>query len=192
MQRGRVAAFAAGLTLALGAAAARAELCSGEYQPPARPASAIELKKQEVELRRAQERALQAERERAAEQERRRVAELARRAALPPGARLVEDRCTVCHGGDYFAGRGHGRLGWTLVVLRMELLNGARLQVGERAVIARHMAQVHSGGAQRAAAEWLVAAAVPGAVVVLLAVRWRRARRTASPPGKQVAHSRRQ
>lgn len=74
---------------------------------------------------------------------RRREAERAAFEALPFPLRLTTTRCTLCHGADHYVNQRHGRLGWELVILRMQHLNDAPLAAGERSVIAAHLAQTY-------------------------------------------------
>lgn len=86
----------------------------------------------------------------------------AERAARPLGEQLVEARCLSCHDAGQIELSRLGTPGWTITVLRMEWLNGARLEPGERAVIIGHLADRHP---DRNRMEWalvLVAAAAVG------------------------------
>jgi len=84
------------------------------------------------------------------------------RAARPVGEQLVEARCLSCHDVGQIDLTRLGAPGWTITVLRMEWLNGARLEPGERAVIIGHLADRHP---DRTLMEWalvLVAAVAVG------------------------------
>lgn len=87
----------------------------------------------EVELQRQEE-----ERE-----ARRLAAEQAVWEALPASVRLTRTRCTVCHAAENFENQRHNRIGWELVVLRMQVLNEAPLGAGERSVIAVQLAEAY-------------------------------------------------
>lgn len=117
--------------------------------------------------------------ERAAEQRReaeaaQREAELqaqreARQAARPYPERLLEARCTACHGAANFNGKRHTRFGWWLVVLRMRHMNGAYLEAGEQGVILTELARRHGPSS----VEWgLEYGALAVAVVALPMLGW--------------------
>lgn len=163
-----------------GADSAHAEMCAGEYQTGARRMTKEERARENARRAEEREKAEAAERARLAAEEAERRALAERRAALPLGMRLTEDRCTVCHASATLAGERRGGLGWWAVVLRMELLNGARFADGERSVIVYHLAAHQAAGKGRVALEW-AGLALAGAVPLLLwsilqrAVRRRRA-----------------
>lgn len=54
----------------------------------------------------------------------------------------VRMRCTKCHPAYYYEEKRHTRLVWELVILRMQLINGAKLKRGERGIISAYMARV--------------------------------------------------
>ena len=93
------------------------------------------------------------EAEKKAEDERRRLEEAAEAKriaeiksawdALPYAVRVTATRCTSCHVADNFTKQRHNRIGWELVVLRMQYLNDVKLDDGERSVIAAHLAQTY-------------------------------------------------
>jgi hypothetical protein len=167
------------LVLAPAAGVATADIDPGEYAAPgaaipARPQQRLRAEIEaevETERRREQER-MAREREAACERER----ELA---ARPLAVRLLEGRCTGCHERAYFEDRGYSRVGWELVILRMQLLNGAQLATGERSAIATYLAQRRPASLQRVLLD--VTFALSPVVAVILGVlgwrRWRRARR---------------
>ena len=96
-------------------------------------------KQREAELQRMEE-------ENAA---RRLAAENAAWEALPYPVRLTRTRCTVCHVADNYVSQRHNRIGWELVILRMQYLNEAPLAAGERSAIATHLGETYpaTGGA---------------------------------------------
>lgn len=114
--------------------------------------------------------------ERAAEEERR--AALARQAAeeharrqaaeqaRPYAERLIELRCQTCHEAGYYQGKFHGSLGWTAVILRMILLNGAEVSAADRAVLVEHLVATQPPTPVRQALEWAVLASSLAAVAV--------------------------
>lgn len=173
------AARRAGLLMAclFAAAPAGGEMEDREYESTeaAKPAQVLERRKREIEAE-LQAEARRQEEARAAE-EAARLAREAERAARPYGVRLLEARCeTVCHGHDRFAHTRHGWLGWQMVILRMEHLNGALLDTGERGDLARHLAETQPASLGEAALEY---ATLPAALAApwLGWVAWRRWRR---------------
>jgi hypothetical protein len=122
----------------------------------------------EAELRRQEE-----EREAA-----RLAAEKAAWEALPVSVRLMRTRCTACHASDNFVNQRHNRIGWELVVLRMQVLNEAALGAGERSVIAAQLAESYPATGRAAwveALQQLAVALLPfGFWLVWKSVRTRR------------------
>ncbi len=76
--------------------------------------------------------------------------------ALPYAVRVTATRCTACHIEDNFTKQRHNRIGWELVVLRMQHLNDLKLDEGERSVIAAHLAQEYPVAGIDAAIETLM------------------------------------
>jgi hypothetical protein len=108
------------------------------------------------------------------------AAEKAAWEALPASVRLMRTRCTACHAADNFVNQRHNRIGWELVVLRMQVLNEAALGSGERSVIAAQLAESYPASGSAAwveALQQLVVALLP----VWLWLTWKilRARRGA-------------
>ncbi|MGY6535274.1 MAG: hypothetical protein ACXIVG_08020 [Pararhodobacter sp.] len=91
------------------------------------------------------------------------------RAARPLGERLVEARCLSCHDAGQITQTALGTPGWTITVLRMKWLNGARLEPGERAVIVTHLAAPHP---ERNRYEWAWLIAAGGLIVTLGLGAW--------------------
>lgn len=112
----------------------------------------------------AAERAREDEARRSAQAEAERIA--ADRAARPFGERLVEARCLICHDAGQIERTALGAPGWTVTVLRMEWLNGARLETGERVAIVAYLAARHTN---RNVGEWaaVLAASVLAASLAL-------------------------
>jgi hypothetical protein len=105
------------------------------------------------------------------------AAEKAAWEALPASVRLMRTRCTACHTADNFVNQRHNRIGWELVVLRMQVLNEAALGPGERGVIAAQLTDSYpaSGGtAWTEALQQLAVALLP--VWLWLAWKFLRAR----------------
>lgn len=119
---------------------------------------------------------------------RRRAADKAAFDALPYPLRLTAMRCTVCHGAETYANERHNRIGWELVILRMQHLNAAPLAAGERSVIAAHLAETYpatGGAAWNEALQQLAATLAP--MCVWLALKAARARRGTRRPDKLFA-----
>ena len=93
------------------------------------------------------------------------AAEKAAWEALPAPVRLMRTRCTACHTADNFENQRHNRIGWELVVLRMQVLNEAALGPRERSVIAAQLAEFYPA---RGSAAWTEA--LQQLAVVLLPV----------------------
>jgi mono/diheme cytochrome c family protein len=172
--------YIAALFFVLAASAAApglAEMSSEEYQTSVRRLSMEELARESARWAEERERAEAAERARQAAEEAERLAQEAlRRAALPPGKRLVEDRCMACHAAATLAGERRGWLGWWAVLLRMELLNGARFAAGDRRVIVDHLAEHQGAGQARVMLEWVLAMGTV-ALAPLAWFGWKAARR---------------
>lgn len=141
----------------LAAVPAGAEMEDREYESAeaVKPAHVLERRTREIE---AASRAADARAEAArAAEETARLARETELAARPYGVRLLEARCdTECHGLDRFAHTRHGWLGWQAVILRMQHLNDALLDPGDRADLARHLASAQPASNAWAALEWLL------------------------------------
>jgi hypothetical protein len=159
------------------AAPASGEMEDREYESTetAKPAQVLERRKREIEAE-LQAESRRQEEARAAE-EAARLAREAELAARPYGVRLLEARCeTVCHGHDRFVHVRHGWLGWQAVILRMQHLNGALLDPGDRGDLARHLAAAQPASPGEAALEYAI---LPAALAVpfLGWAGWRRWRK---------------
>lgn len=168
-------AVAFGLTLALIPLVAAAELDAEAYQTEADALTEAERAAMRARLAAeiAEERAREEAARRAAQAEAERIA--VERAARPLGERLVEARCLSCHDVGQIDRTSLGTPGWTITVIRMEWLNGARLEPGERAVIVGHLSDRHP---DRTLMEWAFVVTAGGVMVALgLGVwLWRRKR----------------
>lgn len=168
-------AVAFGLTLALIPLGAAAELDAEAYQTKAGALTDAERAAMRARLAAeiAEERAREEAARRAAEAETERIA--VERAARPLGERLVEARCLSCHDAGQIDRTILGTPGWTITVIRMEWLNGARLEPGERPVIVGYLADRHP---DRTFVEWALVVTAGGVMVALgLGVwLWRRQR----------------
>jgi hypothetical protein len=160
-----------------------AEPSEDEYrsQQPA-PTSQAERQRLQEALDAAR---LRAERERA-EHEQAARAEQARQAAewarQPLAVRLMQQRCTGCHGLQPIEALRQGPLGWRWTVERMRWWHGAPLQRAEAALLSQHLWQQQGAGRQRM---WLELGAVMltllagAALVVGLGWRWAARRKAA-------------
>lgn len=119
-----------------------ADIDPAEYELKSSLRSERERQRLRNELERDQAKRLEVQQAEAERETRRMEAERAAWNALPYPVRLTRNRCTGCHGADNFEQQRHNRIGWELVVLRMQYLNEAKLESGERAVIAAHLAAV--------------------------------------------------
>jgi hypothetical protein len=115
-------------------------------------------------------------------------AERVRRDAKPYAEKLAERSCTRCHAADYYLGRRHTWLGWTLVTLRMKYLNGADfISETERREIVAYLASSLGAGVDEAVNEYGIAAAVAGVPPIVawiaVALRGRRRKKSNDPAG---------
>lgn len=128
---------------------AYADIDPAEYQLKSSVRSEKERQRLQAEFEadRQKEAALQRREEEAAAQQQ--AAEKAAFEALPYPVRLTRTRCTLCHIEDNYVGQRHNRLGWELIILRMQHLNEAPLATGERSAIATHLGETYpaQGGA---------------------------------------------
>jgi mono/diheme cytochrome c family protein len=151
-----------------------AEMSSDEYESGGRRLTPAQRAQEAERVRQERERAEALEREREAQAEQQRRDEQARLAARPLGVRLVEARCGACHGPEFLRDHRYGRLGWWSVLLRMEYVNGAHFEAGDRGVIVDHLVASRPASGARLALEWVVAAAAP---LLAIGVGWRLLRR---------------
>jgi hypothetical protein len=124
----------------LAPALGQADIDDREYELNKSARSLQEGRRIEREFRAAREREAVQERIEADAESRRLAAERAAWEALPYPVRLTRTRCISCHTEDNYLGERRNRIGWELVILRMQYLNDAELQDGERGVIASHLA----------------------------------------------------
>jgi hypothetical protein len=165
----------AGVVLCL-AAMAHADIEDGAYDAASKRVSPAA--RQAMDARLAQERQREQERERieAEAEAQRAAAERAAWEALPYPVRLTQTRCTTCHVAQNYESQRHNRLGWEIVILRMYYLNHAPLQVGERGIIAAHLAQRLPAQGADAAVEALQQLAAVALMPLLGWLAWRLAR----------------
>ncbi len=88
---------------------------------------------------------------------------------------LIEARCTKCHENSNYRDKTHTRPVWTLVVLRMQLFNGATFRRDERAIIIDYLAETRPASPIRTAAEFF-ALILPILFVLILTIYyyWKR------------------
>ncbi|MCM2287639.1 MAG: hypothetical protein NDI67_01320 [Sulfuritalea sp.] len=146
----------------------QADIDDREYEFKKSVRSAAERKRLEHEFKAAQHAEAEMRRQAAAQESLRLAAEKAAYEVLPYPLRLTQTRCTTCHTEDNYINQRHNRLGWELVILRMQLLNGAELDRGERGIIVDHLAQTRSATAHDALLESLQQLAA----LLLPAVLW--------------------
>ena len=185
-RRAVVAGVVLASTLSIGVA--RAEMEDRGYATTSPALDADEAER--VRRRIADEVAREAER---AHERARRDAEAERlaaeaRAARPLGVRLVEDRCTACHGLERIEATRYGRLSWHFTVVRMRLVNGARLDDGEAWAVAEHLHDVHRASLSWQILEWVALLAVVATPVAILRLSHRRraARTTVGAPDPEA------
>ena len=123
---------------------AYADIDPAEYQLKSSVRSEKERQRLQAEFEADKQRQVQLQRQEEESAAQRQAAEKATFEALPYPVRLTRTRCTLCHVEDDYVRQRHNRLGWELVILRMQHLNDAPLAAGERTVIAAHLAQAYS------------------------------------------------
>lgn len=137
-----------------------ADIDPTEYEPK----TSVRSEKERSRLRTIFEadRKIEAEqRKLAAEAETQRLAaEKAAWEALPYPVRLTRTRCTACHVADDYMNQRHNRIGWELVILRMQYMNKAPLAAGERSVIAAYLTESYPATGSAALIEALLQLAV--------------------------------
>ena len=156
----------------------RADIDPAEYEPKTSIRSEKERQRMKVLLEADMKAEIEQQRQEAEAETRRLAEEKAAWESLPYPVRLTGTRCTACHIADNFTKQRHNRIGWELVVLRMHYLNDAKLDEGERSVIAAHLAQNYPAigidAATEALMQMLAILPLPG---LWLAWRGARARR---------------
>ena len=120
-----------------------ADIDPAEYQLKSSVRSEIERQQLQAEFEADKQRQVQLQRQEEESAAQRQAAEKAAFEALPYPVRLTRTRCTVCHAADNYVSQRHNRIGWELVILRMQHLNDAPLATGERSVIAVHFAATY-------------------------------------------------
>lgn len=122
---------------------ALADIDPAEYQLNSSVRSEKESQRLQAEFEADKQRQAQLQRREEENAARRQTAEKTAFEALPYPVRLTRTRCTLCHIEDNYVGQRHNRLGWELIILRMQHLNEAPLAAGERSVIAAHLAATY-------------------------------------------------
>ena len=131
------------MTVWLAGQPATADIDPAEYQLQSSVRNDQERKRlqAEFEVDRQKEAALQRRDEEATAQQQ--AADKAAWDRLPYPVRLTQTRCTLCHEALNYANQRHNRVGWELVMLRMQYVNEATIGAGERSVIAAHLAEAY-------------------------------------------------
>lgn len=159
----------------LGISPTHADIDTSEYEPK----TSIRSEKQRQQMKALLEAEKKAENEQRQKEEAAEAMRLAEEKAawdaLPYGVKLIALRCTACHVDEVFKNQRHNRLGWELVVLRMQYLNKLELGEGERSVIAAHLAQNYPATGTAAAVETILQILAILSLPVLW-LTWRRVR----------------
>lgn len=122
---------------------AMADIDPAEYQLPSSVRSEQERKRLKADFESDRKREADLLQQEEAEAAQKLAAEKAAWDALPYPVRLTQQRCTRCHVADNYVKQGHNRVGWELVVWRMQYLNDTPLGPGERGLIATHLAETY-------------------------------------------------
>lgn len=69
------------------------------------------------------------------------------------GQEIIELRCKKCHPAYYYEDKWHIWLVWEIVIMRMQLMHGARLDEGERDEISSYLANARPASAGQTALE---------------------------------------
>lgn len=159
------------LVACLSSTALRAELSGEDYlgggaipdaTERARVQASIDLERQ-----REAERAETLAREHAQKEARRKAERAAEAARRPQGEALTEIYCGTCHAPEMLQTARHTGLGWSLTIVRMRWLNGARIPDDDAARIREHLARTQPAEPARAVVEYSLAA-----LFVLLPMAW--------------------
>lgn len=140
--------------------ASRADIDPSEYEVKTAVRTAKERKQLEAEFEVDRKREAERQKQEEEHEVRRLAVERAAWEVLPYPLRLTRMRCAVCHGADLYESQRHNRIGWELVVLRMEFLDQTRLDAGERSLITAHLAQAYPATGTEALLEVLQQLAV--------------------------------
>ena len=141
-----------------------AEFDAADYELKSSVRSEKERRRLEAEFEADREKEVELLRREAASEAQLLAAERSAWEALPYPVRLIRTRCTACHVADNYMNQRHGRIGWELVILRMQYVNAAPLAGGERSVIAGYLAEAHpaaDGAALIEALQQLAVALLP-------------------------------
>lgn len=132
-----------------------ADIDPAEYELKTSVRSEKQRKRLQAEFAREQQQEAERQRQQDEREARRQAAEKAAWEALPYPLRLTRTRCTACHAADNYANQRHNRIGWELVILRMQHFNEAQLGAGERGMIAAHLAEAYPASGRAALVEAL-------------------------------------
>ena len=149
-----------GFVCCLLASAGKADIDPAEYELESSLRSERERKQLRIELEKDQAKELEMRRAEAERESRRIAEERAAWEALPYPVRLTRTRCAACHATGNYEQQRHNRIGWELVILRMQYLNDAKLGPGERTTIAAHLAAAYPATGTKAVQEALEQLAV--------------------------------
>ncbi len=141
-----------------------ADIDPAEYELKTSVRSEEQRKQLQAEFAREQQQEAERQRQEDEREARRQAAAKAAWETLPYPLRLTRTRCTACHAADNYANQRHNRIGWELVILRMQHFNEAQLGAGERGMIAAHLAEAYPATGSAAlieALQQLVVALVP-------------------------------
>lgn len=130
-----------------GPSPASAEMSGDDYASIKRLATPDEQRRVASELERAQQRTAALEADRAWQEAQRRARAAEVQALRPLGDRLLDSRCTACHGLNVLDQRARSALGWRWTVERMRWWHGAVLRPEEVAAVASHLSRTRPGPA---------------------------------------------
>ncbi len=122
---------------------AMADIDPAEYQLPSSVRTEQERKRLEAEFSTDKLKEAQLQRLEEVQAAQKQAADKAAWDALPYPVKLTQTRCTSCHVAKTFESQRHNRVGWELLILRMQYLNAAPLGPGERSLIAAHLAEAY-------------------------------------------------
>lgn len=126
-----------------------ADIDPADYALKSSVSTEKERQRLQAEFEADKKREAELQRQEAESEARRLAAEKAAWGALPYPVRLTQSRCATCHVADVYVNQRHNRIGWELVILRMQYFNAVPLAAGERSTIAAHLTETYpaTGGA---------------------------------------------
>lgn len=120
-----------------------ADIDPADYAVKSSVSSEQERQRLQAEFKADKKREAEQQKQEAENEARRLAVEKAAWEALPYPVRLTRTRCATCHVADVYVNRRHNRIGWELVILRMQHFNAAPLDAGERSTIAAHLTETY-------------------------------------------------